>query len=262
MSTTLVEALALLQAGYVPGQLLPDALATWVGPVEFADALVEGGDRWVPAMSGGIVEHDRHLLASLNGADGPYGRRVARIRFSTKRAEVRHRVCVVMAAGLRCMCDNGNVQTAAGTDECGACYGSGRVGYVRAPAPCWRFLPEHEGGQLPQRYAEHAPLLIAAHVAAVTTGRAAVCGLLGEWDPEYDCRWSEVGQWRTRSVVGRVERDFEPCGWRFGPPDETPRAQGPELGDEGCALGDAAALAWGFALLDNGILRVAWPMAA
>lgn len=253
------ETIVALGAGYVPAALLPDAVAGWSGPVRYT-----GMDREVHE---GALLASPHLagtwaVASVRGPvfiSGHVEMCVAldTISLPLARAEARHRVCVVMAAGVKCsIC-------ARDPALCSRCPPESPTrGYLRAPAPCWHLLPESEGGRLPDSCAAYSATLIAAHVGSVVDGGRGIQDLLGAWR-KVSAADPDTGEtWIRGRILNRGSGGLWCCSrlqtWRFFGwqnscvPDAAKFwLEGPETGEAGKRAADASALAAGFALLDG-----------
>ena len=146
---------------------------------------------------------------------------LAAVRLPLTRPEARNRLCVVLAA---------------------------------RGSPAWHLLPVALGGQLPAEYAHHSAALLACFATRVAAGMGGIVDVLPSW------RWiSKYGRhWRRGDTLDVRERDVLSEGWHAGWRCRRERcAAGPETGEAGKFAADAAALAAGFALLDEGgVLRL------
>ena len=153
------------------------------------------------------------------------------------------RLCVVVSSGKRCT-------TCGGTGTIG-------TGWLRKPAPAWHLLPKALGGTLPDEYAAHTPALLSCHAARVAAGQPGLVVLFPyRVLPEGITRYRDDGGpllsvcKEGTAEVGR--------GWWFklAYADYGATAAGPENGEAGKLLADAAALAAGYALIDGETLRL------
>lgn len=254
----------------------------WSTEYVTADAIgglldVVPGVAWGGPAEGYLTERREWIPVTIVGYDGARPGRVwafacsdtmhdaitcslGGLRLPTARPEVRSQIARVMAAGERCStCVGGEVDV--GNDvpsKCGRCNGTG---YTRKPDPIWHLLPATESPTgLPPELAASSPGLIACSVARVAVGLGVVRGVLLPWHerrtgayrstvdgPDPDSPW-EARVLRTPLQGGRA------VSW------QAVAGSGPEPGDAGKALADAAALAAGFALVNAaGTVVLPWP---
>lgn len=119
---------------YIPGTALGgDLLAPYV-PLE-----IRVGNEWArPAtlLRGGTYGGRYEVVYRYRGALCEGAALASNLRLDLCRPEVRRKIVDVLRAGKRCPCGGESVATAAGSDECGLCWGGeSRLGWLRQPYP-------------------------------------------------------------------------------------------------------------------------------
>lgn len=232
-------------------------LEGWMGPLtqrvagEWTSCALLIDDDGDPVVHYLTRAHGRYETRPLT----PSGARV-----DPSRWEVRARLAWWLAQGERCPdCDGGvqdrdNLHGVAGVG-CGTC---DRTGYLRPPHPPWWALD----GPGPLT-AEQSAFVLAVNVVRVAAGMGPIRGVRGPWRI-----YKSEGAYKTwiRPLVAGHAYEmfmFEPdTRFRRGGWSVLGRADGPEMGPEGMATADAAALGLGVALLSpDGTLQAAIPRA-
>jgi hypothetical protein len=173
------------------------------------------------------------------------------VRLSLTLPEARAQFVSAAARGLRCV----ECSATAGRDS--ACKGSG---YLRRPTDLRHLLADGLG-TLPADLARFAPELLACSAERMARGLGPVAGVLRPWETcgLYDVR---RGPWKFACIIGNRSNSD---GWNlYVPPvrdfyGATPHLSGPEIGPEGRAAADRAALAAGFALVNADGIVCPWP---
>jgi hypothetical protein len=194
-----------LRSGLVPAEMLPDVLDGWTGPAFHRGDTDD--NRLIPVIVIGEDGFGRPIVSVRPGAPGAsyYPTRPERLLMPLARAEVRARVCAVMAVGRRCPCGGFGVQRCIGCgalpdetlrcasqENAGCVFGCDKsccsgTGYLRPPTPLHAFLPVAEGGRVES--AEESAVLLACSVAGVLAGVGPVAALVEHCGGEH---WREV----------------------------------------------------------------------
>lgn len=209
----------------ITGDLLPDLLTNWCGPIEWHD-----GDGFVP----GAITEKGIMFAEFTHPNGGHlyeevvedGGNEVETRLPLTRPECRSQLCRVLHA-------RGN--------------------------PAWHLLPVCEGGSLPDAFAQHSSALLAWHARDVAAGGRGVVGVLGEWcvdrnpDRVLHIRYPLIDEHGCAFARDVVRADG--VAWTIKRRQyQDAIACGPETGEAGKSAADAAARAAGYALLDGDLL--------
>lgn len=233
---------------HVPGDLFADLLTGWVGPVEYLHKYGDDDYRWEPAVWPCIDKGT-----------------ASRVRLPLTRPEAAWHLARTLAAGERCPTCKGSRMAPITVDPAYPCADCSGTGYLRPPAPAWHCLPVALGGALHFTAAQHSAALLACSAWRVKAGLGPVRGPLGAWALyDYGMAPRKVWQRAVPGVGDAVVSVWEDCvyhhGWTFDPSCSANRLHGDEIGAPGRACADAAALAAGFACIDDdGSLTLPWP---
>jgi hypothetical protein len=248
-----------LRSGLVPAEMLPDVLDGWTGPAFHRGDTDD--NRLIPVIVIGEDGFGRPIVSVRPGAPGAsyYPTRPERLLMPLARAEVRARVCAVMAVGRRCerCCFSGAEPGTNGERDCSACLGG--TGYLRPPTPLHAFLPIAEGGRVES--AEGSVGLLACSVERVVAGLGAVVDVLPGWRESPSptrgiLRQQNAYASRGCLVVWAYSPLMQGYQWEAFLPG---RSTGTEPTEEAAvAAVRAQALAHGFALREGGGLVVPW----
>jgi hypothetical protein len=228
---------------HIPANLprFPDMLEGWVGPA-FGRA---SDSRLIPVIVMGEDGFGKPIVSVRPGTPGAsyMPTRPSELVLDSARPEVRTRLAMLMARGLKCRkCEgSGTRPVGAGGSEvaCMRC----DDGWLRKPAPIFPLLHIHEGGRVENE--AWATALVACSMRRVSAGLPPVAGTLRPWE-----RWTD-DLWRRVVDIGNgAGAILNVRGWCIAD------AHGPETGNLGRQLADRAALDAGFALAqpDGGLL--------
>lgn len=167
----------------------------WIGPVQ-AKVLdfFDGTGKHVTDWRDDVALYlDRDNKVGLHGSYSNGGWDLENLRLNLERPEVRHRLCVILAAGIPCpgcqsheepgYLDVGGGSTELRAGAAGAClqcnlnHDGKTPGWLRVPAPAWHLLPEKEGGTLTPHYYDYAPELLVRHAQRVSAGLGGIRGV-------------------------------------------------------------------------------------
>lgn len=249
----------------VPGGLFADLLPGWCGPVHYA-----GYDYVLTAHPGG----DYCTVARMHTPiDTTMQVSVSRLSLPLDTVEGRHRLCCILAAGVRCPeCSSRGANDRGGTGH-HVCHGTG---YLRPPAPAWHLLPVACGGSLPDALAGHSAGLLACSAWRMRAGMGPIVKVLPEWTrhsgraEDWARTGANDGRYLHVSAGGSMsgtswdtERTWVPW-WRWRLSSFATHfvtvAEGQESSVEDAKrAADAAALQHGHALLDGPDIRLPWP---